>query len=187
MAVLKKEYDLIELNALTKNSEVTSDIHDEIQQINTYFGKEFTKKTREIFGKYSNLLKLPTNLLPNRPGFDHEIPLIENATVPPAKVYRMSIAELEELRKQLISYLSKNWIRFSTSNFAAPVLFQRKADGSLRLCVVYRQLNTYTKRVEFPLPHIDTLLDQLAGFSDIYSIRSCPRISSTKSERRRCS
>ena len=104
-------------------------------------------------------MTLPTDLPPNRPGFDHEIPLIDNAKVPPAKVYRMSVAELEELRKQLDAYLSKNWIRFSTSNFAAPVLFQRKADGSLRLCVDYRQLNKYTKRVEFPLPHIDTLLD----------------------------
>jgi hypothetical protein len=54
------------------------------------------------------------------------------------------------------------------SNFAAPILFQRKADGSLRLCVDYRGLNRYTKRVEFPLPHIDTLLDQLAG-SNVYT------------------
>ena len=80
----------------------------------------------------------------------------------------MFIAELEELRKQLDAYLSKNWIRFSTSNFAAPVLVQRIADGSLRLCVDYRQLNKYTKRVEFQLPHIDILLDQLAG-SQVYT------------------
>ena len=113
-------------------------------------------------------MKLPDELPPFRPGFDHEIPLIDNAQVPPAKVYRMSIAKLEELRKQLDIYLSKNWIRFSTSNFAAPVLFQRKVDGSLRLCVDYLQLNKYTKRVEFPLPHIDTLLDQLSG-SQVYT------------------
>ena len=97
------------------------------------------------------------------PEFDHDINLVPDAKIPPAKVYRMSIAELEELRKQLDAYLSKNWIRQSTSNFAAPVLFQRKADGSLRMCVDYRGLNKYTKRVEFPLPNVDTLLDQLAG------------------------
>ena len=55
--------------------------------------------------RYPKLLTLPTDLPPNRPGFDHEIPLLDNATVPPAKVYRMStIAELEELRKQLDAY-----------------------------------------------------------------------------------
>ena len=70
----------------------------------------------------------------------------------------MPIAELEELRKRRDIYLSKKLIRFSTY-FAAPVLFQRKSDGILRLCVDYRKLNKYTKRVEFPLPHIDTLLD----------------------------
>ncbi len=80
----------------------------------------------------------------------------------------MSIPELEELRRQLDVYLSKNWIRPSMSNFTAPVLFQRKADGSLRICVDYRGLNRYTKRVEFPLPHIDTLLDQLTG-SSVYT------------------
>ena len=80
----------------------------------------------------------------------------------------MSIPELEELRRQLDVYLSKNWIRPSMSNFAAPVLFQRKADGSLRLCVDYRGLNRHTHRVEFPLTYIDTLLDQLTG-SSVYT------------------
>ena len=71
-------------------------------------------------------MKLPDELPPFRPGFDHEIPLIDNAQVPPAKVYRMSIAELEELRKRLDIHLSENWIHFSTSNFAASVLFKEK-------------------------------------------------------------
>ena len=71
--------------------------------------------------------------------------------------------ELEELKKQPKNYLSKDWISVSTSMYAAPVLFARKANGSLRMCVDYRKLNQYTKRVEFPLPNIDTILDTLGG------------------------
>jgi hypothetical protein len=52
--------------------------------------------------------------------------------------------------------------------YAAPVLFARKANGQLRMCIDYRQLNRYTKRVEFPLPNIDTILDTL-GESKIFS------------------
>ena len=109
---MKREYDLFELNALNEN--LSSNIRADIQQINTNFGSDFIEKTRQIFEKYPNLLTLPTDLPPNRPGFDHEIPLIDNATVPAAKVCQMSIAELEELRIQLDAYLSKNWIRVST-------------------------------------------------------------------------
>ena len=53
-------------------------------------------------------MKFLDELPPFRLGFDHEIPLIDNAQIPPPKVYRMPIAELEELGKQLDIYLSKN-------------------------------------------------------------------------------
>ena len=51
----------------------------------------------------------------------------------------------------------------SFSPFAAPVLFARKANGGLRLCIDYRNLNKYTKKVNYPLPHIDVLIDTIAG------------------------
>jgi hypothetical protein len=70
---------------------------------------------------------------------------------------------LEELKKQLSVLLSKGWIKESFSPFAAPVLFARKANGGLRLCIDYINLNKYTKKVNYPLPHIDVLLDIVAG------------------------
>ena len=69
MAILKKEHDLVELNAL--NETLTSNVRTDIQQIDTNFGPKFTEKTRKIFEKYPNLLTLPTDLPPNRPGFDN--------------------------------------------------------------------------------------------------------------------
>jgi RNase H-like domain found in reverse transcriptase/Reverse transcriptase (RNA-dependent DNA polymerase)/Integrase zinc binding domain len=75
----------------------------------------------------------------------------------------MSPAELTELKTQLTSYLDRGWIRTSTSEYASPVLFARKATGELRMCVDYRGLNKITRSNKYPLPLIDTLLDTLVG------------------------
>ena len=93
------------------------------------------------------------------------IPGTEPISIPP---YRMSLAELRELKAQLEELLSKGFIRPSISPWGAPVLFVKKKDGSLRLCIDYRQLNRVTIRNHYPLPRIDELFDQLQG-SRVYS------------------
>ena len=80
----------------------------------------------------------------------------------------MAPAELKEMKAQLEELLSKGFIRPSTSPWGAPVLFVKKNDGSLRLCIDYRQLNRPTIRNQYPLPLIDELFDQLQG-SWVYS------------------
>jgi hypothetical protein len=52
-------------------------------------------------------------------------------------------------------------IRFSYSEFSSPILFVRKADGSLRLCIDYRDLNEVTRKYGDPLPRVDDTLDEL--------------------------
>ena len=75
----------------------------------------------------------------------------------------MSASELAELKKQLAELLDKGFIRPSASPWGAPVLFVEKKDGSLRLCIDYRQLNQVTIKNKYPLPRIDDLFDQLQG------------------------
>jgi hypothetical protein len=75
----------------------------------------------------------------------------------------MSAVELEELKKQLEELLDKKFIRPSVSPWGAPVLLVKKKDGSMRLCVDYRQLNKVTIKNRYPLPRIDDLMDQLVG------------------------
>jgi len=94
---------------------------------------------------------------------NHKIDL-EPASVPPHRpIYRMSEQELEEVKKQLDDLLSKGFIRPSVSPFGAPILFVKKKDGSLRMCVDYRALNKMTIKNRYALPRIDDLLDRLAG------------------------
>ena len=88
------------------------------------------------------------------------IPGTTPISIPP---YRMAPVELKELKKQLIELLEKGFIRPSVSPWGAPVLFVKKKDGTMRLCIDYRKLNQVTIKNKYPLPRIDDLFDQLQG------------------------
>ena len=76
---------------------------------------------------------------------------------------RMTPTELQELKVQLQELLDKGFIRPNTSPWGAPVLFAKKKDKTLRLCIDYRQLNRVTIKNRYPLPRIDDLFDQPRG------------------------
>ena len=77
--------------------------------------------------------------------------------------HRMAPVELQELRVQLCKLLDKGFIRPSTSPWSAPVLFAKKKDKTLQLCIDYKQLNRVTIKNWYPLPRIDDFFDQLRG------------------------
>ncbi|KAK8543626.1 hypothetical protein V6N13_076426 [Hibiscus sabdariffa] len=79
--------------------------------------------------------------------------------------YRMAPKELKELKVQLQELLDRGFIRPSVSPWGAPVLFVKKKDGTLRLCIDYRKLNKLTVKNKYPLPRIDDLFDQFHGAS----------------------
>ncbi|KAL4313586.1 hypothetical protein GQ457_01G039130 [Hibiscus cannabinus] len=79
--------------------------------------------------------------------------------------YRMAPKELKELKVQLQELLDRGFIRPSVSPWGAPVLFVKKKDGTLRLCIDYRKLNKLTVKNKYPLPRIDDLFDQFRGAS----------------------
>ncbi|KAH0713639.1 hypothetical protein KY289_009598 [Solanum tuberosum] len=88
------------------------------------------------------------------------LPRTKPMSIPP---YRMAPAELKELKDQLKDLLDKGFIRPTASPWGALVFFVRKKDGSLRMCIDYRQLNKATIKNKYPLPRIDDLFDQLQG------------------------
>ena len=80
----------------------------------------------------------------------------------------MSFQMIFQVYLRIEQLLSKGFIRPSTSPWGAPVLFVKKKDGSLRLCIDYRQLSRATIHNQYPFPRIDELFDQLHG-SRVYS------------------
>ena len=77
--------------------------------------------------------------------------------------YRMALTELKELKSQLQELLDKGFIRPRVSPWGAPVLFVKKKDGTLRICIDYWQINKVTVKNKYPLPRIEDLFNQLKG------------------------
>jgi hypothetical protein len=77
----------------------------------------------------------------------------------------LDATELEELKKIVTEHLETNKIKPSSSPYGAPILFARKKNGKLRMCVDYRQLNDNTIKDTYPLPRTDELLQRVGGCS----------------------
>jgi len=104
---------------------------------------------------------LAKNLPPHRP-YDRKIPLREGFTPPFGPLYSMSRTEFQTLKEWLEENLSKGFIRASSSAAASPIVFVKKTDGSLRLCVDYRGLNAGTIENRYPLPLLQETLMRLS-------------------------
>jgi hypothetical protein len=82
----------------------------------------------------------------------------------------MSTVELPELKWQLQEFLDKGYARPSVFLWGAPVLCVKKKDGTLRLCINYRQLNKATIKNKNPLSRINDLFDQMRKAKDFSKI-----------------
>ena len=106
--------------------------------------------------------ELPPGLPPKR-DVDHTIELEAGAKAPVNRMYKMSFTELDELKKHFAELVNAGYVEPSKSPYGAPVLFVRKKDGGMRMCIDYRALNKLTVKNSCPLPRIDELLDRLRG------------------------
>ena len=102
------------------------------------------------------------NQLPPHRSSDHTIPLKEGFQPPFGPLYSLSRFELEALKTWLEENLTRGFIRTSSSPSGAPILFVKKQDGSLRLCVDYRGLNEGTIKNRYPLPLLQKTLMRLS-------------------------
>ncbi|GBG91366.1 hypothetical protein CBR_g52253 [Chara braunii] len=115
-----------------------------------------------LLDEFVDIIESPSGVVLDRP-ISHEIILKAGVVPPKGCIYRMSEEELEVLRAQLDDLLAKGWIRPSSSPYGAPVLFVRKKNKDLQLCIDYRKLNVQTVKNAGPLPRIDDLLERLGG------------------------
>ena len=138
-------------------------------EINQALGLEQKKKELDlkeyILAEYHKFLPLfsetlAKNLPPHRP-YDHKIPLREGYTPPFGPLYSMSRTKVQTLKEWLEENLSKGFIRALFSPMASPILFVKKTDGSLRLCVEYRGLKEGTIKNRYPLPLLHETLMRL--------------------------
>ena len=99
--------------------------------------------------------------LPPHRAHDHAIDLMPGAEPTFSRLYPLSEPELKHLSSWIRDNLDKGFIRPSKSPFGAGILFVKKKDGSLRLCVDYRALNAVTVKNRLAIPLISETLDRL--------------------------
>jgi len=100
-----------------------------------------------------------TKVLPPHYSYDLKINLEEGAQPPVGPIYSLSTFEQEALKKFIEENLNTGFIRPTSSPYGAPVLFVKKKDGSLHLCVDFRSLNHISKKDRYSLLLISDLLD----------------------------
>jgi hypothetical protein len=93
-------------------------------------------RVQAVLNKYASVFSTPSGLPPARGEEGHRIELEPGARPPFKPAFRMNSAELAELKRQLQELVEKGWIRPSSSMYGAPVLFVRKANGELRMCII---------------------------------------------------
>lgn len=117
-------------------------------------------QVRELLNSYPEIFSEQTGLPPRRP-CDHRTPILNPTLTICLRPYRHPFHQKNEIEKTIKEMLDVGIIRPSTSLFASPVVMARKPDGSWRLCMDYRALNTNTIKDKFHIPLIDELLDEL--------------------------
>ncbi|QRW15631.1 Retrotransposable element Tf2 protein [Rhizoctonia solani] len=87
----------------------------------------------------------------------------ESSKLPPHRPYNIAIEEDAELKETIEKQLKAGLIRPSRSPMASPILFVKKKNGKLRMCVDYQRLNSMTKKNVYPLPLPQNLIEKLQG------------------------
>ena len=103
--------------------------------------------------------KSRANTLPTHQPYDLKIELEDGAIPPFGPIYFLSPHELQTLREFIDEHLANSLICLTRSLSGAPVLFIKKKDSSLQLCVNFQGLNKIMKKDQYPLPRITDLLD----------------------------
>lgn len=122
------------------------------------------EKRDEILREFKDIVtdETPSQLPPKR-NMTHRILLVEPHKSNYRRQYKLSYEEKKELNKQVEELLKQGFIKPSASPFNSPVLFVKKKDGTLRMCIDYRLLNNNTIKDKFPLPRIDELTTCFGG------------------------
>ena len=120
------------------------------------------QKLQKLFKKYENIFGEELKSFPKNRSIKHEINTGDNDAVA-INQYRLSPLEKQTVEDNIKKLLELKFIQPSNSPWSAPILFVKKKDGTLRMCLDYRKLNSITKKSKYPIPRVDVLLDSLKG------------------------
>lgn len=117
---------------------------------------------KSVLAEFEDVFKEPDHLPPTR-AVDHAIPLLDENKTINQKPYRMPYHKKNAMELLIEQLLDNAMIRPSESLYSSHVILVKKKDGTWRLCVDYRKLNSNTIKNKYPIPIIEDLLDELFG------------------------
>lgn len=121
--------------------------HSSLMKLLTHFKRCFASSTHDL--GCTSLVQMKINLTTDKP--IHRQP------------YRLSHSEQEIVKTKVNELLDAGIVKESESEYASPVILEKKKNGDSRLCVDYRALNAVTVKDRHPLPNIDDQVSKLAG------------------------
>jgi hypothetical protein len=125
---------------------------------------DLPEEIQELLGEFVDIVvdELPCLLPPIR-SISHHIDLIPGASLPNKAMYRLTLQENEEVKRQVQDLMDKGLIRESLSPCTVPTVLSPKKDGGWRMCTNSREIDNITIRYIFPLSRMDDLMDCLSG------------------------
>jgi hypothetical protein len=115
-----------------------------------------------IYGDFLQVFsKTKAEILPPHRSTDHAMDLEPGNNLPYGRIYNLSEFKLRTLKAFIEANLANGFIQRSSSLAAAPILFAKKQDGGLGLCVDYHALNKATVKNRYPLPLMSEMLDRV--------------------------
>src|SRR5882724_5723694 len=159
--------DIMALRAISTQPTPMSTLHSE--PLPTDKAELFAKVIPEVYHNFFDVFsREEAKNMPPHCEFDHQIHLENDQTPPHSHIYLLSGTQLGLLCEFIDDMLGKGFIRSFQSPGGAPILFAKKKDGTLWLCVDFRNLNKITKKDCYLIPLIANLLDQL-GSAKVYT------------------
>jgi hypothetical protein len=116
------------------------------------------KELVDIVSKCDDIFQEPDGL-PSKRKIQHEIHLQQDSPLPNVSVYRISVVEMTEIKKQVQGLLDQGVIRPISSPCGSLIVMVPKKDGTWKMCVDCWALNKIMVKNRYPLPRIDDLLD----------------------------
>ena len=153
---------LYEINRIIEEKEVEA-IQEDAARDELTNEELIAQKLPRQYSEYTDVFsKAASDILAPHREYDLKIELEKDYDLRFSPLYQHTAEELQTCKQYLVENLSKGFIKPSQSPFAAPILFARKANGSLRFCVDYRKLNAATRKDCYPLPLLDETLARIS-------------------------
>ena len=162
----KHETYVVHVGSVSSNILPSSllDIHPSCRpQVRCWIAKKAPTKVPAEYSDFADVFSpdLASKLSEHTGINNHAIKRIDGQQPPYGPIYSLGPVELATLKAYIETNLANGFIRPSKSLAGAPILFDRKSDGSLQLCIDYRGLNNLTIKKQYPLPLIGESLDRL--------------------------